>query len=49
MHESGKVSRHSHASTGCCIGPELRCIRSMPTEIESSDANGFKCFARDPV
>lgn len=49
MHESGKVSRYGHTSTCCRIGAKLRCIRSTPTEIESSNANDFECYARTGV
>jgi hypothetical protein len=38
-----------HVSTCFRIGSKLRCIRSIPTEIESSKENDFECFAKTGV
>jgi hypothetical protein len=49
MHRSGKVLRHVHASTCFRIGSKLRCVRSTPTEIESSKEGDLERFARTGV
>src|SRR5712692_8797717 len=33
-----------HSSTCFRIGSKLRCIRSTPTEMESTSENDFECF-----
>ena len=38
-----------HVSTCFRIGSKLRCIRSIPTEIESNKENDFECFAKTGV
>src|SRR5712692_6610531 len=38
-----------HASTCFRIGSKLRCIRSTPTEMQSTSENDFECFASTGV